>query len=246
MQIISGLRYLNTPGDSTGGGTGLGDEEGAEVQGGSSRRKAIIHYDLKPGLQNHWTLSYSVILYSALLRSALLCTALHCTALLCSAPLSAALHHYNKSYISCPALFVREKVLCSRPHCCFLSAHHTCLDLTGPFIVPSILTANILFDEMGDAKITDFGLSKIIDDSHDGTSMELTSQGAGTYWYLPPECFVSNDARYYRTYSTNINFAFLDHYMISVPVRCSSSWWYRVWRRYLSHHFISSLYSQAV
>ena len=49
---------------------------------------------------------------------------------------------------------------------------------------------------MGDAKITDFGLSKIIDDSHDGTSMELTSQGAGTYWYLPPECFVSNDARY--------------------------------------------------
>ena len=20
--------------------------------------------------------------------------------------------------------------------------------------------------------------------------MELTSQGAGTYWYLPPECFV--------------------------------------------------------
>ncbi|ELR18208.1 protein kinase domain containing protein [Acanthamoeba castellanii str. Neff] len=23
----------------------------------------------------------------------------------------------------------------------------------------------------------------------DGTSMELTSQGAGTYWYLPPECF---------------------------------------------------------
>ena len=43
---------------------------------------------------------------------------------------------------------------------------------------------------------TDFGLSKIIDDSHDGTSMELTSQGAGTYWYLPPECFVTGDARY--------------------------------------------------
>jgi tousled-like kinase len=55
--------------------------------------------------------------------------------------------------------------------------------------------ANILFDEMGDAKITDFGLSKIIDESHEGTSMELTSQGAGTYWYLPPECFVSGDAR---------------------------------------------------
>ena len=24
-------------------------------------------------------------------------------------------------------------------------------------------------------------------------SMELTSQGAGTYWYLPPECFVMDD-----------------------------------------------------
>ena len=52
--------------------------------------------------------------------------------------------------------------------------------------------ANILFDEMGDAKITDFGLSKIIDSQSEGTSMELTSQGAGTYWYLPPECFEEN------------------------------------------------------
>ena len=46
---------------------------------------------------------------------------------------------------------------------------------------------------MGDAKITDFGLSKIIDDSNDGASLELTSQGAGTYWYLPPECFAKGD-----------------------------------------------------
>ena len=52
--------------------------------------------------------------------------------------------------------------------------------------------ANILFDEMGDAKITDFGLSKIMDSSCEGTSMELTSVGAGTYWYLPPECFEEN------------------------------------------------------
>lgn len=36
---------------------------------------------------------------------------------------------------------------------------------------------------------TDFGLSKMIDESNEGTSMDLTSQGAGTYWYLPPECF---------------------------------------------------------
>ena len=51
--------------------------------------------------------------------------------------------------------------------------------------------ANILFDEFHTVKVTDFGLSKIVDDANDGTSMELTSMGAGTYWYLPPECFPS-------------------------------------------------------
>jgi len=51
---------------------------------------------------------------------------------------------------------------------------------------------NILFDEFGDAKITDFGLSKIMDSQDPGGSMELTSQGAGTLWYLPPECFVTD------------------------------------------------------
>ena len=40
----------------------------------------------------------------------------------------------------------------------------------------------------GEVKITDFGLSKIMETEED--SMDLTSQGAGTYWYLPPECFV--------------------------------------------------------
>lgn len=50
---------------------------------------------------------------------------------------------------------------------------------------------NILFDGNGDAKITDFGLSKIMDSEDPGDSMELTSQGAGTYWYLPPECFIT-------------------------------------------------------
>ncbi len=49
---------------------------------------------------------------------------------------------------------------------------------------------NILLDEHGDAKITDFGLSKIVDAETAEESMELTSQGAGTYWYLPPECFI--------------------------------------------------------
>ena len=49
---------------------------------------------------------------------------------------------------------------------------------------------NILLHE-SEVKITDFGLSKIIDEVDAlGTGMDLTSQGAGTYWYLPPECFV--------------------------------------------------------
>lgn len=48
---------------------------------------------------------------------------------------------------------------------------------------------NVLFDNLGVAKVTDFGLSKIVEDNVGSQGMELTSQGAGTYWYLPPECF---------------------------------------------------------
>ncbi|CAN4107540.1 unnamed protein product [Withania somnifera] len=48
---------------------------------------------------------------------------------------------------------------------------------------------NVLFDELGVAKVTDFSLSKIVEDDVGSQGMELTSQGAGTYWYLPPECF---------------------------------------------------------
>lgn len=36
-------------------------------------------------------------------------------------------------------------------------------------------------------KILDFGLCKLMDSEE--SRMELTSQGVGTYWYLPPETF---------------------------------------------------------
>ena len=58
-----------------------------------------------------------------------------------------------------------------------------------------INSGNILLgngSRAGEIKITDFGLSKIMDDDNYSPDhgMDLTSQGAGTYWYLPPECFV--------------------------------------------------------
>lgn len=53
---------------------------------------------------------------------------------------------------------------------------------------------NILFDANGKVKITDFGLSKEMD-ATDDSKMALTSQGAGTYWYLPPECFQTNNGK---------------------------------------------------
>lgn len=63
--------------------------------------------------------------------------------------------------------------------------------VTRPKIIHfDLKPGNILFDEYMVAKVTDFGLSKIMDAPGELTSMELTSQGAGTYWYLPPECFV--------------------------------------------------------
>jgi serine/threonine protein kinase len=67
--------------------------------------------------------------------------------------------------------------------------------LAGISLMFVSFTGNILLtggSVSGDIKITDFGLSKIMDSENYNPDhgMDLTSQGAGTYWYLPPECFV--------------------------------------------------------
>lgn len=54
-----------------------------------------------------------------------------------------------------------------------------------PIIHYDLKPANILLQSgttSGAIKITDFGLSKIMEDADDADSIELTSQGAGTYW----------------------------------------------------------------
>jgi tousled-like kinase len=48
--------------------------------------------------------------------------------------------------------------------------------------------ANVLFNEDGIVKLTDFGLSKIVEP--DEMTFELTSQGPGTYYYAAPETFM--------------------------------------------------------
>ena len=70
--------------------------------------------------------------------------------------------------------------------------------LKNPIIHYDLKPGNILFDGDARVKITDFGLSKIIENdggSGGAGSVELTSQGAGTYWYLPPECFSNRRKR---------------------------------------------------
>ncbi|XP_063069631.1 serine/threonine-protein kinase tousled-like 1 isoform X2 [Engraulis encrasicolus] len=67
-------------------------------------------------------------------------------------------------------------------------------EIKPPIIHYDLKPGNILLVDgtaCGEIKITDFGLSKIMDeDTYGVDGMDLTSQGAGTYWYLPPECFV--------------------------------------------------------
>jgi len=52
--------------------------------------------------------------------------------------------------------------------------------------------SNLIYNR-GELKITDFGLSKIIQQNASSETMENTTQGCGTYWYLPPECLDGNN-----------------------------------------------------
>ena len=89
----------------------------------------------------------------------------------------------------------------------YLKAHKTINEREAKMIVRQILSGllflnqkhdakiihydlkpqNILFNN-GIPKISDFGLCKVM--NTDDTKLELTSQGVGTYYYLPPECFI--------------------------------------------------------
>ena len=71
-----------------------------------------------------------------------------------------------------------------------LSLVHYLNILESPIIHYDIKPQNILFKD-GQIKLTDFGLSKIRNE--EVSKIPLTSQGVGTYWYLPPECFVHSD-----------------------------------------------------
>ncbi|EPY30996.1 tousled-like kinase [Strigomonas culicis] len=78
-----------------------------------------------------------------------------------------------------------------------VSALRHLASLENPIIHYDLKPANVLMHSEDpsvlEIKITDFGLSKIIGSGREGPSdnpsIELTSQGTGTYWYLPPECF---------------------------------------------------------
>mmetsp|Transcript_16500 Transcript_16500/g.51621 ORF Transcript_16500/g.51621 Transcript_16500/m.51621 type:complete len:713 (-) Transcript_16500:26-2164(-) len=66
-----------------------------------------------------------------------------------------------------------------------LDALNYLASLPSPIIHYDLKPGNVLLDDAGRVKLTDFGLSKTLDVGE--VSMELTSDAAGTLWYLPPE-----------------------------------------------------------
>jgi tousled-like kinase len=86
-------------------------------------------------------------------------------------------------------LLKTEKVLCeadAKPILLQVLAGLRYLNSPRPGVMRAVIhydlkPGNILFDSKGNAKITDFGLSKIVS-AQDDADIELTSQGTGTYW----------------------------------------------------------------
>ncbi|MGH0122098.1 UNVERIFIED_CONTAM: hypothetical protein FKN15_013017 [Acipenser sinensis] len=166
MQIVNALRYLN------------------EI------KPPIIHYDLKPGghacreYRIHKELDHPRIvkLYDYFsLDTDTFCTVLeYCE--------GNDLDFYLKQHKLMSEKEARSIVMQ------IVNALRYLNEIKPPIIHYDLKPGNILLVDgtaCGEIKITDFGLSKIMDDDNYGVDgMDLTSQGAGTYWYLPPECFV--------------------------------------------------------
>ncbi|CAD8049088.1 unnamed protein product [Paramecium sonneborni] len=105
-----------------------------------------------------------------------------CTVLeLCDGP---DLSYYIKKYKSFPEK--EAKLLISS----IISAIKYLNNHKNKIIHYDLKPQNILFHQ-NDLKISDFGLCKVLED--DNSKLQLTSQGVGTYWYLPPECFHMGD-----------------------------------------------------
>lgn len=160
-QIVQGLAYLN------------------------ESPRHIIHYDLKP----------ANILFDSFGQAKITVS-----------PISPFCHnpaaHLQHLALNIPVLFAQLWQHCMRlamlalmvwpnKQCrCCSSLHLRILNRHSPgsfsHFFLSIFAARVCFKSC--ACVQDFGLSKIVDEGQT-RGMELTSQGAGTYWYLPPECF---------------------------------------------------------
>ena len=78
----------------------------------------------------------------------------------------------------------------------------------GAVIHYDIKPQNILLSEQGFVKVADFGLCKLVgkDEAGGGAgSVEITSQGVGTYWYLPPETFYTRTESYVPTITQKVD-----------------------------------------